>query len=103
MGVLYHCNDRTSCWSGLLLLDVCSLLTAYLLRMPEFYDQGSCRYQMVAQPYLAAIARGIRDRATSRAFLLEGTAYEQSFAGAEPLWREQWNKRDPADTMKCPF
>ena len=47
--------------------------------MPEFYDER-CKYQKKAQPYLAAIARGIRDKATSRAFLLERTEYEQSYA-----------------------
>ena len=71
--------------------------------MPEFYDHGACRYQLAAQPYLDAIARGIRDKATSRTFLLEGTVYAQAYARAEPLWQEQWKKRDPADSMKCPF
>jgi hypothetical protein len=71
--------------------------------MPEFYDHGICRYQQAAQPYLAAIAHGIRDEAASRAFLLEGTEYAKSYAVAEPLWREQWKKRDPADSMTCPF
>jgi hypothetical protein len=70
--------------------------------MPEFYD-GRCTYQKQAQPYLAAIARGIRDSATSRAFLLENTEYEHSYAGARPLWQEQWKKRDPSDSMACPF
>ena len=40
--------------------------------MPEFYDQANCRYQLAAQPYLAAIARGMRDKPASRAFLLKG-------------------------------
>jgi hypothetical protein len=71
--------------------------------MPEFYDRGTCRYQLAAQPYLDAIARGIRDEAASRAFLLEGTEYGQAYAAAEPLWREQWKKRDPADSLQCPF
>jgi hypothetical protein len=71
--------------------------------MPEFYDHGLCRYQPAAQPYLAAIARGIRDEAGPRAFLLETTGYEQSYVGAEPLWREQWRQRDPTNSMKCPF
>jgi hypothetical protein len=71
--------------------------------MPEFYDHGTCRYQMAAQPYLDAIAHGIRNEARSRTFLLEGTAYAQAYAGAEPLWREQWEKRDRTDSMKCPF
>lgn len=70
--------------------------------MPEFYD-GKCSYQKQAQPYLAAIARGIRDSAVSRAFLLEGTEYEHSYAGAKTLWHEQWKKRDPSDSMVCPF
>lgn len=70
--------------------------------MPEFYDER-CLYQKKAQPYLTAIARGVRDKATSRAFLLEKTEYEQSYVGAKPLWREQWKKRDPADFMLCPF
>lgn len=70
--------------------------------MPEFYD-GRCSYQKQAQPYLAAIARGIKDSVTSRAFLLEGTEYEHSYAGAKPLWQEQWKKRDQSDSMVCPF
>ncbi|HMM88536.1 hypothetical protein [Bradyrhizobium sp.] len=71
--------------------------------MPEFYDHGTCRYQLAAQPYLAAIARGVRDEATSRMFLLDGTKYAQAYADAEPLWQEQWKKRDPTDSMTCPF
>ena len=71
--------------------------------MPEFYDRGDCRYQLAAQPYLAAIARGIRDAPAFRAFLLEGTEFAQAYAGAEPLWQEQWKRRDPSDCMKCPF
>jgi hypothetical protein len=70
--------------------------------MPEFYD-GRCAYQKRAQPYLAAIARGIRDRAASRAFLLEKTKYEHSYASAMPLWQEQWKIRDSSDSMVCPF
>ncbi|PBC01471.1 hypothetical protein CK220_26045 [Mesorhizobium sp. WSM3860] len=73
------------------------------LRMPEFYDDGFCHYQPAAQPYLAAIARGVRDLAESPAFLLQSTKYETSYIDAEPLWREQWKQRDPANSMKCPF
>jgi hypothetical protein len=71
--------------------------------MPEFYDDGTCRYQLAAQPYLCAVARGVRDKPASRAFLLDGTKYAQAYAGAKPLWREQWSQRDPSDSMKCPF
>jgi hypothetical protein len=71
--------------------------------MPEFYKHGTCRYQKAAQPYLDAVARGIRDKPTSRAFILEGTEYAQTYAGADVLWREQWTKRDPADSMIGPF
>ncbi|MGA7674931.1 MAG: hypothetical protein WCA78_07755 [Rhizomicrobium sp.] len=71
--------------------------------MPEFYDHGTCRYQLAAQPYLDAIAHGVRDSVTSRAFLLGETEYAQAYAGAEPLWREQWKRRDPTDSLKCPF
>ncbi len=71
--------------------------------MPEFYKGSTCRYQPAAQPYLDAIARGVRYKATSRAFLLEGTEYSQSYAGAKLLWRKQWKKRDPTDSNKCPF
>jgi len=67
--------------------------------MPEFYD-GNCLYQPKAQPYLGAIARGVRDKAASRAFLLKGTDHAEAYAGAELLWREQWDKRR---SMKCPF
>jgi hypothetical protein len=71
--------------------------------MPEFYDDGVCRYQLAAQPYLAAIARGVRDDAASRAFVLDGTEYARAYADAKPLWQEQWKTRDPADRMVCPF
>jgi hypothetical protein len=71
--------------------------------MPEFYDQSTCDYQPAAQPYLDAIARGIRDRAAARTFLLEKTEYARAYAGAEPVWIEQWKKRDPKKSMKCPF
>jgi hypothetical protein len=70
--------------------------------MPEFYD-GKCAYQRRAQPYLSAIALGVRESETSRAFLLKRTAFETSYTGAIPLWREQWNRRDPANSMSCPF
>jgi hypothetical protein len=73
------------------------------LWMPEFYDCGACGYQSAAQPYLDAIARGIRDDGASRKFLLEGTEYAQSFGSAKPLWRKQWDKRDPTNAMKGPF
>jgi hypothetical protein len=71
--------------------------------MPEFYDGGTCRYQPAAQPYLDAIARGVRDESAARAFLLEETEHAQAYAGAEPLWSEQWKRRDPTNSMKCPF
>jgi len=71
--------------------------------VPEFYDHGKCRYQLAAQPYLAAIAHGVRDNAVARAFLLDGTEHARSYVAAEPLWREQWKVRDPADSMTCPF
>jgi hypothetical protein len=71
--------------------------------MPEFYDHGTCRYQLAAQPYLVAIARGVRDSTASRAFLLQGTEYEQAYVDPEPLWREQWKRRDPINSMSCPF
>lgn len=71
--------------------------------MPEFYDSGLCRYQRLAQPYLAVIARGVRDHAPSREFLLKDTDFEEKYRGSLPLWHEQWRKRDQADSMKCPF
>lgn len=71
--------------------------------MPEFYDDGTCSYQPAAQPFLAAVARGIRDDSSCRAFLLAGTDFASSYARSEPPWREQWNKRDPTNSMKCPF
>lgn len=70
--------------------------------MPEFYD-GKCSYQRRAQPYLGAIALGVRDNAASRDFLLAGTEYEKSYAGSMLLWREQWSRRDPTNSMTCPF
>lgn len=71
--------------------------------MPEFYDGGTCRYQSAAQPYLSAIARGIRDDSACRTYLLEGTDYLSEFSGSRALWAEQWQARDPKDSMKCPF
>ena len=71
--------------------------------MPESYALAKCSYQLRAQPYLEAIARGFRGNAASRAFLLEETEHEAAYAGAEPLWQEQWQARDPTDSMKCPF
>jgi hypothetical protein len=71
--------------------------------MPEFYEGSGCKYQPEAQPYLDAIARGVRDEAAARAFLLIGTKYSQTYAGAEPLWQEQWKRRDPGCSMICPF
>jgi hypothetical protein len=70
--------------------------------MPEFYD-GRCRYQSAAQPFLDAIARGVKDHAAARTFLLDGTVFASAYAAAEPLWREQWQARDPSDSMVCPF
>jgi hypothetical protein len=71
--------------------------------MPEFYRLSTCRYQPAAQPYLDAIACGVRDNPTSRAFILEGTKYAQAYAGAQVLWQEQWIKRDAMDSMLGPF
>lgn len=71
--------------------------------MPEFYEDATCDYQLAAQPYLGAIARGVRDQAASRAFLLQTTEYEMTYADAEPLWTDQWKKRDPTNSMACPF
>jgi hypothetical protein len=72
-------------------------------QMPEFYRGTSCRYQLKAQPFLDAIARGIRDQRDARAFVLEGTKYAKSYADADVVWREQWAKRDPTDSLQCPF
>lgn len=71
--------------------------------MPEFYDQGTCKYQRKAQPYLAAIASGVRDDTASRSFLLEGTEFARAYAGAKPLWQEQWKRRDASNSLQCPF
>jgi hypothetical protein len=67
--------------------------------MPEFFTEDY-RYQLAAQPYLAAIARGVKDSPASRAFLLRGTEYAQSYETAEPLWQKQWQARG---NPKCPF
>lgn len=67
--------------------------------MAEFFT-GDYSYQKAAQPYLAAIARGVKDHSASRAFLLQGTDHEQSFREAVPLWQEQWTARG---SSKCPF
>jgi hypothetical protein len=73
--------------------------------MPEFYDQCTCDFQPLAQPYLDAIARGLKGKPASRAFILKTTNYAHAYAGAEPLWQEQWTERDRDRTepMKCPF
>ena len=70
--------------------------------MPEIYD-GRCKYQVKVQTNLQAIALGIRDSAECRAFLLQGTIHQDSYAKSTPLWREQWAERDPKDKMICPF
>ena len=71
--------------------------------MPEFYDQGSSTYQLRAQPYLDAIARGIRCDPLSRAFLLKGTEFETSYDSAESPWQAQRERREPKKEMKGPF
>jgi hypothetical protein len=68
--------------------------------MREFYKDCNNGYQKVAQPYLDAVARGIRDKSTSRAFILAKTEFSLLYADAVPLWQEQWAKRVLAD---CPF
>lgn len=71
--------------------------------MPEFYQGSSCKYQPAAQPYLDAIARGIRDSFVARQLLLRGTDFEQAYSDSDSLWLEQWKCRDPKNTMICPF
>ncbi len=71
--------------------------------MPEFYADTACSYQVRAQPFLDAIARGIRDRADARNFVLRSTAFQASFDPSIPLWTEQWSARDPSNRLKCPF
>jgi hypothetical protein len=71
--------------------------------MPEFYENGACKYQLAAQPYLAAIALGMRDDSACLAFLLDGTTFSSTYLGARPLWLEQWKARDPENKMVCPF
>lgn len=71
--------------------------------MPEFYDGEGGNYSIRAQPYLDAIARGIRDDPVARAFLFEGTDFAQAYAGAKPLWQQQWQARDPKNANKAPF
>jgi hypothetical protein len=73
------------------------------LKVPEFYDETTSKYQPNAQPYLDAIARGLRHHAEVRAFLLKNTEFEQTYADAMPLWQEHWNARDPRDKLICPF
>lgn len=63
--------------------------------MPEFFTKDY-RYQLAAQPYLAAIARGVKEHRMSRAFLLRTTEYAQIYKSAGPLWQKQWQARgDP--------
>jgi hypothetical protein len=71
--------------------------------MPEFYKGSMCRYQPKAQPYLDAIAQGVRNAHDAREFLLRGTMFEKTYADAIPLWQEQWDKRDKKNSMTCPF
>lgn len=67
--------------------------------MPEFFE-ADYRYQKAAQPYLAAIAAGVRDDPEARDFLLRGTHYAGLYQPAETLWHEQWQARG---STKCPF
>jgi hypothetical protein len=67
--------------------------------LPEFFAKDY-RYQLLAQPYLAAIAIGVRDQRASREFLLERTEFAQIYEFAEPLWQLQWQARG---NTKCPF
>ena len=67
--------------------------------MPEFFTEDY-RYQLSAQPYLAAIAIGVKTERASREFLLKGTEYARSYQNAEPLWQLQWQARGHT---KCPF
>lgn len=71
--------------------------------MPEFYNKCNCKYQLKAQPYLDAIALGLRDNPKARSFLIRGTDQYLEYENATILWREQWQKRDPRDKMKSPF
>jgi hypothetical protein len=71
--------------------------------VPEFYERGSCTYQKAAQPYLDAIARGVRDDPLARAFLLQGTEFEESYRDCVALWDAQRQQRDPMDRMSGPF
>ncbi|WP_157982192.1 hypothetical protein [Oceanicella sp. SM1341] len=71
--------------------------------MPEDYSDGNCRYQARAQPFLGAIALAVRDDRAVIPFLLLGTPFFAEYAEALPLWQEQWLRRDPANSMKCPF
>jgi hypothetical protein len=67
--------------------------------LSEFFTEDY-RYQSLAQPYLAAIAIGVRDQRLTREFLLEGTEYAQIYRDADPLWQQQWQARGKT---KCPF
>lgn len=71
--------------------------------MPEFYEGSECNYQRRAQPYLDAIARGMRDHAALRAFMLKPTIYDDAYAGAELLWKEQWITREKKKPRIGPF
>ena len=74
-----------------------------VLAVPEFYKDKICNYQLKAQPYLDAVARGVRDDAPFRSLLIQSTAFAEEYSGASPLWNEQWQRRDKSDTMKGPF
>jgi hypothetical protein len=67
--------------------------------LPEFFTEDY-RYQKNAQPYLAAIAAGVKDHPASRAFLLKNTEHAQTYEAAEPLWQKQWQARG---NTKCAF
>ena len=71
--------------------------------MLEFYQGSECRLQPSAQPYLDAIARGMRDQAGLRAFMLEATPYADAYTGSELLWQEQSTTREKKKSMRCPF
>src|SRR5258708_23454925 len=93
-----HSPGQARCKESIcLLIRVIKIKTDIVV--PEYFTEDY-RYQLAAQPYLAAIAHGVKDYPASRAFLLRGTEYAQSYESAEPLWLKQLQARG---NPKCPF
>jgi hypothetical protein len=69
--------------------------------MPDYYSETSSAYQSRAQPYLDAVARGLRIIPATRDLLIAGTGHESAFRGSDLLWDEA--RRASGPRKKQPF